>query len=269
MGDRPSSIARSRQSTLPKQQPTRAALRHASRGQPRLRDRAPGGTPEVHPTVPDRRHRHRAAARSGASARPCRACARTTPSRRTRTGACSRCSSRKAPASRSPRSPSSTCCSSLGVPAAEIFYSNPIKSRDSIAYAAAKGVEWFVVDSADELRRSARDQARRQAVPAHRRPPTSAATGRSPASSAPAPADAREIIALRREARRGPRRADLPRRLAVPQPGELARGAGEGARPVRRDDEGGPQAAPAQYRRRLPGAPRQAHPLDRGDRPAW
>ena len=42
---------------------------------------------------------------------------------------------------------------SLGVPAAEIFYSNPVKSRDSIAYAAAKGVEWFVVDSVDELRR--------------------------------------------------------------------------------------------------------------------
>src|SRR5919201_4066617 len=41
----------------------------------------------------------------------------------------------------------------LGVPAAEIFYSNPVKSRDSIAYAAAKGVEWFVIDSLDELRR--------------------------------------------------------------------------------------------------------------------
>jgi len=41
----------------------------------------------------------------------------------------------------------------LGVPAAEIFFSNPVKSRESIAYAAAKGVEWFVVDSVDELRR--------------------------------------------------------------------------------------------------------------------
>jgi len=41
----------------------------------------------------------------------------------------------------------------LGVPAAEIFYSNPVKSRESIAYAAGKGVEWFVVDSLDELRR--------------------------------------------------------------------------------------------------------------------
>ncbi len=42
---------------------------------------------------------------------------------------------------------------SLGVPAAEVFYSNPVKSRDSIAYAAQKGVEWFVIDSVDELRR--------------------------------------------------------------------------------------------------------------------
>src|SRR3954466_10276194 len=42
---------------------------------------------------------------------------------------------------------------SLGVPAAEVFYSNPMKSRESLAYAAAKGVEWFVVDSPDELRR--------------------------------------------------------------------------------------------------------------------
>src|SRR5438270_9541089 len=40
----------------------------------------------------------------------------------------------------------------LGVAPAEIFFSNPVKSRESIAYAAAKGVEWFVVDSADELR---------------------------------------------------------------------------------------------------------------------
>ena len=41
----------------------------------------------------------------------------------------------------------------LGVNAAEVFYSNPMKSRQSIAYAAAKGVEWYVVDSVDELRR--------------------------------------------------------------------------------------------------------------------
>jgi len=41
----------------------------------------------------------------------------------------------------------------LGVNVAEVFYSNPMKSRQSISYAAAKGVEWFVVDSVDELRR--------------------------------------------------------------------------------------------------------------------
>lgn len=41
----------------------------------------------------------------------------------------------------------------LGVPPAEVFYSNPVKSRESIAYAAQKGVEWFVVDSVDEVRR--------------------------------------------------------------------------------------------------------------------
>src|SRR5262252_2921699 len=31
---------------------------------------------------------------------------------------------------------------SLGVPAAEVFFSNPMKSRASVEYAAAKGVEW-------------------------------------------------------------------------------------------------------------------------------
>src|SRR5690349_13343470 len=41
----------------------------------------------------------------------------------------------------------------LGVPPAEIFFSNPVKARDAIAYAAAKGVEWFVVDSTDEVRK--------------------------------------------------------------------------------------------------------------------
>src|SRR5436190_7101181 len=42
---------------------------------------------------------------------------------------------------------------SLGVNPAEVFFSNPMKSRESIAYAAAKGVEWYVTDSLDELRR--------------------------------------------------------------------------------------------------------------------
>ncbi|MCC6916257.1 type III PLP-dependent enzyme [Nitrosomonas sp.] len=41
----------------------------------------------------------------------------------------------------------------LGVPAAEIFYSNPMKSRAYIEYAAAKGVEWYVLDSVEELRK--------------------------------------------------------------------------------------------------------------------
>ncbi|PSJ18842.1 type III PLP-dependent enzyme [Nitrosomonas supralitoralis] len=41
----------------------------------------------------------------------------------------------------------------LGVPAAEIFYSNPMKSRAYIEYAAAKGVEWYVLDSVEELQK--------------------------------------------------------------------------------------------------------------------
>src|SRR5213075_2553116 len=42
---------------------------------------------------------------------------------------------------------------SLGVPAAEVFYSNPVKPREAVAYAASKGVEWFVIDRLDEMRR--------------------------------------------------------------------------------------------------------------------
>jgi len=41
----------------------------------------------------------------------------------------------------------------LGVPAAEVCYSNPVKSRDYIRYAAEKGVEWFALDSLEELRK--------------------------------------------------------------------------------------------------------------------
>jgi ornithine decarboxylase len=41
----------------------------------------------------------------------------------------------------------------LGVPAAEIYYSNPVKSRQYLRYAAHKGVEWFVLDSIEELRK--------------------------------------------------------------------------------------------------------------------
>jgi ornithine decarboxylase len=40
-----------------------------------------------------------------------------------------------------------------GVPAAEIFYSNPVKSREQVGYAAAKGVEWYVIDSLEELKK--------------------------------------------------------------------------------------------------------------------
>ncbi|MBK6617275.1 MAG: type III PLP-dependent enzyme [Nitrosomonas sp.] len=41
----------------------------------------------------------------------------------------------------------------LGVPAAEIFYSNPMKARTYLEYAASKGVEWYVLDSVEELRK--------------------------------------------------------------------------------------------------------------------
>lgn len=39
------------------------------------------------------------------------------------------------------------------VPAHEVFYSNPIKRRDYIEYAARMGVEWFVLDCVEELRK--------------------------------------------------------------------------------------------------------------------
>jgi ornithine decarboxylase len=41
----------------------------------------------------------------------------------------------------------------LGVAAADIYYSNPMKSRAYLEYAAAKGVEWYVLDSIEELRK--------------------------------------------------------------------------------------------------------------------
>lgn len=43
----------------------------------------------------------------------------------------------------------------LKVPAAEVYYSNPVKSSDSIRYAVGKGVEWFALDSVEELRKLA------------------------------------------------------------------------------------------------------------------
>ncbi len=42
---------------------------------------------------------------------------------------------------------------SLGVSAKEIYYSNPMKSRAYLEYAASKGVEWYVLDSIEELRK--------------------------------------------------------------------------------------------------------------------
>src|SRR5687768_11687478 len=39
----------------------------------------------------------------------------------------------------------------LGVAPADVYYSNPMKSRAYVEYAAAKGVEWFVLDSVEEL----------------------------------------------------------------------------------------------------------------------
>lgn len=41
----------------------------------------------------------------------------------------------------------------LGTPGAEIFYSNPIKTRESIQAAVQAGVQWYVVDSVEELRK--------------------------------------------------------------------------------------------------------------------
>jgi len=42
---------------------------------------------------------------------------------------------------------------SLGVPAEEIYYSNPMKSRAYLEYASSKGVEWYALDSIEELRK--------------------------------------------------------------------------------------------------------------------
>ena len=228
MGERPSSFARSRQERSRQAAAARTALRHASRSQPRLRDRAPGGTPEVHPAVPDRRHRHRA--RQGAAlprghaarAAALRGQGQPRPARAQGAGAGRRGFEIASTAELD-------LLLGLGVPAGRGVLLQPVKSRESIAYAAAKGVEWFVIDSVDEMRRSPRRSSPTPSCTCASRPPTSAATGRSPASSARARRDAREIVATAAKLRRRPRRRHLPRRLAVPQPGKLARRAGEGA----------------------------------------
>src|SRR5438067_12984813 len=41
----------------------------------------------------------------------------------------------------------------LGVPAADVFYSNPVKSREQIAHASSRGVLWYVIDSVEELKK--------------------------------------------------------------------------------------------------------------------
>src|SRR6267378_2378493 len=41
----------------------------------------------------------------------------------------------------------------LGVSAADVYYSNPVKSRDQIAHAASRGVLWYVIDSVEELKK--------------------------------------------------------------------------------------------------------------------
>ncbi|MBL8529424.1 MAG: type III PLP-dependent enzyme [Burkholderiales bacterium] len=43
----------------------------------------------------------------------------------------------------------------LCVPAREVFYSNPVRCREHLSHAVRCGVEWFVVDSVDELRKVA------------------------------------------------------------------------------------------------------------------
>ena len=45
---------------------------------------------------------------------------------------------------------------SIGVPAAEVFYSNPVRSVGAIEYAVRRGVEQFVVDCVQELGKFAR-----------------------------------------------------------------------------------------------------------------
>ena len=44
---------------------------------------------------------------------------------------------------------------SVGAPAAEVFYSNPVRSTSEIEYAARRGVQWFAFDCVQELRKFA------------------------------------------------------------------------------------------------------------------
>jgi ornithine decarboxylase len=45
---------------------------------------------------------------------------------------------------------------SIGVPAADIFYSNPVRDAASIEFAARRGVQWYVFDCVQELGKFAR-----------------------------------------------------------------------------------------------------------------
>jgi ornithine decarboxylase len=42
---------------------------------------------------------------------------------------------------------------SLGVDPSQVHYSNPVKARQYIEYAAARGIEWFALDSIEELQK--------------------------------------------------------------------------------------------------------------------
>jgi ornithine decarboxylase len=42
-------------------------------------------------------------------------------------------------------------CLALGVPADELYFSNPMRAREAVAAAAQAGVQWYVVDSVSEL----------------------------------------------------------------------------------------------------------------------
>jgi len=83
----------------------------------------------------------------------------------------------------------------LGVAPAEIFFSNPVKSRESIAYAAAKA--WSGSSSTAPTSCGASTRPGRMPSSTCGSPlPTSAATGRLSGKFGAGAADAREIVAL-------------------------------------------------------------------------
>ena len=154
---------------------------------------------------------------------------------------------------------------SLGVDAAEVFYSNPVTSRAVDRLRRGQGRRVVRRRQRGRVAPRARDQGRREDLPAHRDPEHRqrlAAVGQVRRRHGRGARDRPG----RGEARRGPRRRDVPRRLPVPQPGKLARRHREGAQRCSIRWRGRPQAAHARHRRRLPGAARQADPFDRGDR---